>query len=192
MHRRAYRWVRAVVPALSAAFLLSGCATMSGPQTPAALGAGKHRSIKDDPEPAYQAAAPKQAQPKSPKTAMVAPYRPAAANRPPHPGMPTCAAGSDCTVRLKAMIDDPSHGWIGQPQSPAEYANGTRLFAYRVLRDKLTCNEIGVALTEIDAAAKTFRLPVAGVSAEQASRLLALNSDVRQELGAELRSRCKG
>ena len=49
---RTARLARAVIPALLATSLLSGCATMGGQPAPAALGAGKQRSIKDDPEPA--------------------------------------------------------------------------------------------------------------------------------------------
>jgi hypothetical protein len=33
-------------------------------------------------------------------------------------------------VILSALINDPTRNWIGQPQSAAEYANGTRFFAY--------------------------------------------------------------
>ena len=95
-------------------------------------------------------------------------------------------------VRLKAMIADPGRSWIAHAQSPKEYANGTRLFAYRALRDKLSCAEITSALNEIDAAARTFATPVAGVTAEQANHLLSLNSEVGQDLRTEFSNRCKG
>lgn len=94
-------------------------------------------------------------------------------------------------VRLKAMIDDPSRGWIGKPQSPAEYANGTRLFAYRALHSQLACPQLTTALNEIAAATATFKAPVPGVSAQQARRVLALSTDVEQELRVEFASRCK-
>ena len=95
-------------------------------------------------------------------------------------------------VRLKAMIDDPSRGWIGKPQSAAEYANGTRLFAYRALHSQLTCPQLTTALNEVAIAANSYRAPVQGVSAAQAKRVLALNSDVERELRAEFAGRCKG
>lgn len=95
-------------------------------------------------------------------------------------------------VRLKAMIDDPSRSWIGKPQPPAAYANGTRLFAYRALRSQLTCPQLTTALTEIAAAPGFFRAPVPGVSAGQAKRVLALNAKVELELRAEFNGRCKG
>ncbi len=94
-------------------------------------------------------------------------------------------------VRLKAMIDDPSRGWIGKPQSPAEYANGTRLFAYRALHNQLACPQLTAALNEIAVATTTFRAPVPGVGAQQAKRVLALSSDVERELRTEFAGRCK-
>ena len=73
---------------------------------------------------------------------------------------PPCASNSECMVRLKAMIDDPSRGWIGKPQSAAEYANGTRLFAYRALHSQLTCPQLTTALNEVAACGQ--HLPWAG------------------------------
>lgn len=163
-----------------------------GPTGPAALGAGAHRSIKDDPEPALAAPAPKYVP--AGKTAVVLPPpRPKLpqAQAPKRTEVPACASGSDCMVRLKAMIDDPSRSWIGKAQSPAEYANGTRLFAYRALRKQLACPQLTTALDEIAAAAGTFRAPVPGVSAAQAKHVLALNGDVERELHAEFAGRCK-
>ena len=186
------RFARAVFPALSATFLLSGCMAL-GSSGPAALGAGVHRSIKDDPEPVVVAPAPKQAPPA--KMAVVLPPprpQPPRAAAPKRADAPSCATGSECMVRLKAMIDDPSRSWIGKPQSPAEYANGTRLFAYRALHGRLTCPQLTSALNEVATAANAYRQPVRGVSAAQAKRVLALNTDVEWELRSEFARRCKG
>lgn len=192
MYRVAVRFARATLPALSATFLLSGCMAL-GSSGPAALGAGTHRSIKDDPEPpAVATPAPKQA---PAKMALVLPPprpQPPRAVTPKRADAPACATGSECMVRLKAMIDDPSRSWIGKPQSPAEYANGTRLFAYRALRGQLTCPQLGTALNEVAVAANTYRAPVQGVSAAQAKRVMALNTDVERELRSEIAARCKG
>ena len=95
-------------------------------------------------------------------------------------------------VRLKAMIGDPSRGWINHRPPAAEYANGTRLFAYRALRDRLSCTELRAALNEIDAAEKTFRSPVPGIDAGRASHVLSLNAEVGQELRTEAHGRCRG
>lgn len=94
-------------------------------------------------------------------------------------------------VLLKAMISDPTRSWIGQPQSAADYANGTRLFAYRALHSELNCRELTLALNDIDAVAKAFRTPVAGVKAAQANRVLALNAEVDGELRSEYARRCR-
>jgi hypothetical protein len=182
---RVCRLARAAISALLAASLLSGCASISGP---AALGAGKHRSIKDDPEPATLAPAPKQA---PAKMAMAVPQRPPQPSTPKAAAPPSCATGSDCMVQLKAMIDDPSRSWIRRRQSPVEYSNGTRLFAYRALHDKLSCPEITLALSEIDAATATFRSPVAGVNPAQTAHVMKLNAEVGQELRAAFAGRCR-
>jgi hypothetical protein len=163
-----------------------------GSSGPAALGANTHRSIKDDPEPPAVAPAPKQAPAKMAVVLPPARPQPPRAATPKRAGAPSCATGSECMVRLKAMIDDPSRGWIGQPQSPAEYANGTRLFAYRALHSQLTCPQLSTAVNEVAGAANTYRAPVQGVSAAQAKRVLALNRDVERELRAEITGRCKG
>ncbi len=117
MYRVPVRLARAMLPALSATFLLSGCMAL-GSSGPAALGAGTHRSIKDDPElPAVTTPAPKQA---PAKMALVLPPprpQPPRAAIPKRADAPPCASNSECMVRLKAMIDDPSRGWIGKPQS---------------------------------------------------------------------------
>ena len=173
--------------ALLGAVLLSGCA--SGP---AGLGAPMHRSIKDDPEPS-QVAAPKSMPAQT--QAKVAVLKPAPLSRPKTPKRdraadPTCASGSACMVRLKAMIENPNRDWIGQPQALAEYANGTRLFAYRALRGQLTCPQLASALGEVGAVAKVFGAAAASVSAQQAKRVLALNAEVERELQAEFGGRC--
>ena len=49
----------------------------------------------------------------------------------------TCQTPQQCAVQLRVLVDDPKRDWIGQPQSADGYADGTRLFAYRVLRKKI-------------------------------------------------------
>src|SRR6185295_3308255 len=185
MRLRVCRLARAATSALLAASLLTGCASVGGP---AALGAGKHRSIKDDPEPATALPAQKQA---TAKTALAAPQQHAAPTAAKIAAPPSCATGSDCMTQLKTMVDDPTRSWMRRRVGPVEYSNGTRLFAYRALRDKLSCPEITLALGEIQAAAGAFHTPVAGVNAAQAARLLQLNSDVGLELRGEFAARCR-
>jgi hypothetical protein len=92
---------------------------------------------------------------------------------------------------LKTMIDSPDRGWIGKQQPPSTYANGTRFFAYRALRTKLTCNELALAVDEVRAASKSLGRPVPGMSAEQLSRTRALSAQVEGELTKERAGRCR-
>jgi hypothetical protein len=95
----------------------------------------------------------------------------------------TCATPEECATQLKILVSDPIRGWVGQPQSPDGYANGTRLFAYRALKKKLTCDELGRALTEMDAASPSLQ-------AARYDTARKLMSGVRHELGAERTKRC--
>jgi hypothetical protein len=179
---------RRLAHALLGAVLLSGCASGQ-----AGLGAPMHRSIKDDPEPP-PVAEPKSmpAQPQA-KVAVLKPAPPSPRPQTPkqdRTAEPTCASGSACMMRLKAMIENSNRNWIGQPQPPAEYADGTRLFAYRALRGQLTCPQLASALKEIGAVPKIFGAPVAGVSTQQAKRVLVLNAEVERELQGEFGGRC--
>jgi hypothetical protein len=189
MYRVPSSLARALAATLGGTFLLSGCVGI-GASGPLALGAG-YRSIKDEPLPAPPAPAPKQA---PAKTAIIAPATPKPRPRPPavqRTDVPTCATGSECMAQLKALIDDPARSWIGKATTTAEYANGTRLFAYRALRTQLTCPQLTIALGETAAATKTFGAPVKGVTSLQARRVLALNVEVDRELQAEFAARCK-
>jgi len=169
----------------AAGCFLSGCASFES----APLGVGGApvtRSIKDD---AADASPPplSKAQPKAPPKRMRIVARPASG-----PDLPTCEGGSDCATLLKSLVESPNRSWVGQPQSPADHATGTRLFAYRALRDRLSCPELSTARSEIEAASAAFKAPVGGISATQAKRVLALNAAVNDELRAEQRRRCGG
>src|SRR3977135_1912977 len=96
----------------------------------------------------------------------------------------TCSKVDECAAELKKMIKDPKRDWIGQPQSPDAYANGTRLFAYRALQKNLTCNEINRALEDLSAARPAL---------EQAryARAHALMTEVTGELNSERGKRCR-
>jgi hypothetical protein len=102
----------------------------------------------------------------------------------------TGCVDQDCLDRLKALLEDRERKWIGQPQSPKEHANGTRQFAYRALRASLTCNELALAIEEIARAMRAFLAPVAGVSADQVTRVRSLDAEVQYELRAEYTGRC--
>lgn len=164
---------------------VTGCATF-GSEPLAFSGAPLTRSIKDDAADASPPA-PSKAQPKA------APKRTRIVARPESsPDMPACEGGSDCASLLKSLVDSPNRSWVGQPQSAADHATGTRLFAYRALRDRLSCPELSMARSEIEGAAATFKAPIAGISAAQAKHVLVLNAAVSAELRAEQDRRCRG
>lgn len=103
----------------------------------------------------------------------------------------SCSGAAECKRVLKAMIESPDHGWIGQRQSPDAYANGTRLFAYRALRKQLTCNELGLAVDELQSVSRTLDSGASGMAPDQITRTRSLSSQVHGELSKERQSRCR-
>ena len=96
----------------------------------------------------------------------------------------TCPTPEKCAAQLRILVSDPVRNWVGQPQSADAYANGTRLFAYRALKKKLSCDELRRALAETEAAGPSLQAPrYAGAR--------KLMSEVRGELGAEKSKRCR-
>jgi hypothetical protein len=102
-----------------------------------------------------------------------------------------CGTPAQCKTALKKMVDDPNRGWVGEQQEAAAYTDGTRLFAYRALRKKLSCRELSLALTEVRIASKSLSYEVQGLTVEQRSRTRALSSQVEGELGKERGARCR-
>jgi hypothetical protein len=121
----------------------------------------------------------------------------AATTPPPRPttsagaGEADCAAIDGCATVLKAMVGDKSRAWIRHPAGPAALASGVRLFAYRALRDALTCEELTWARAEVEAAARTFNGAVPGFSEAQILRVHDLSVEVRAELRGEDERRCR-
>lgn len=103
----------------------------------------------------------------------------------------SCGTPAQCKSALKKMVESPKRGWVGQQQAPSAYTDGTRLFAYRALRTKLSCRELSAALTEVRATSKSLAGDVPGVSDDQISRTRTLNSQVEGELAKERGVRCK-
>ncbi len=103
-----------------------------------------------------------------------------------------CGSPAQCKSALKKLVDNPKRGWVGEHEEPAAYTDGTRLFAYRALRTKLSCRELSAALTEVRTVSQSLAGDVPGVSHDQLSRTQALNSQVEGELAKERGRRCKG
>ena len=106
-------------------------------------------------------------------------------------GAGSCQTDRDCVVILAALINDPKRQWIGQPQTAAEYANGTRFFAYRALRARLSCRELKRAMGDTQVATTRLQAPAPGVSAAQAASALSLSAAVAAELRSEIAARCR-
>lgn len=117
---------------------------------------------------------------------------------PPEPPPPpvvvreSCGTPAQCKSALKKLVDNPKRSWVGQHEEPAAYTDGTRLFAYRALRTRLSCQELSAALTEVRGVSQSLAGEVPGVSHDQLSRTRALNSQVEGELAKERGRRCKG
>jgi hypothetical protein len=101
---------------------------------------------------------------------------------PPQPD--SCPTPQECALELKRLVSDPNRDWIGRPQSADAYANGTRLFAYRILRKKLTCEELHRGLADTETASSSLKEP-----RYQRARPLAV--EVLRELKAEHTKRCR-
>jgi hypothetical protein len=106
-------------------------------------------------------------------------------------GTVRCGAGLDCLDVLRAMIDDPRQSWMMRAPTTAEFANGTRLFAYRALKTTLECGKLRFANAELDWAIDTFSSGrLEGVDAAHRARVAALAEAVHAEIEEEIRKRC--
>jgi hypothetical protein len=104
--------------------------------------------------------------------------------------LPSCKGDKHCIRMLGALINDPKHGWLTEPQSAAEYANGARFFAYRTLRGTLSCRELILASQDLKIAADRLSAPGTAVSAARAASALSLSTAVAAELRNEITDRC--
>ena len=106
-------------------------------------------------------------------------------------GSMRCGAGLDCVAVLRAMIDDPKQSWMLRAPTPVEFANGTRLFAYRALKTTLDCGKLRFANAELDWAIDTFSTNrLDGVDAAHRARVAALAEAVHAEIEGEIKKRC--
>jgi hypothetical protein len=101
-----------------------------------------------------------------------------------------CDKPEKCLDRLRLLVENPDRAWIKQPEEPAAFANGVRLFAYSALHKKLSCDELALALLEIETVNKAFRGSAPRVSPEQLIAVRALSARVAKELSAETAARC--
>ncbi len=92
---------------------------------------------------------------------------------------------------LQAMVGDPARKWVKEPASPAAYASGVRLFAFKNKKKDLSCEELAHGRKEAEAGPAALRSNGTGLTAGQVSRGAMLAHDVGRELGTEYNRRCK-
>ena len=107
-----------------------------------------------------------------------------------HPNMLTLIGVLINVVANGAQAVAARGGGLGRPQPPQQFVDGTRLFAYRALRPKLSCRELSLAIGEIAVASRRLLDPASAVPQERAQSVAALASDVSGELASEQASRC--
>jgi hypothetical protein len=181
--------------AVSLAMLLAAC-SLPGSEAPGtaltdpALTArpAEPRVAADNTQPP-KTQAPKAQAPKA-SAAKATAAKDAAPKDAPAKGAAACAGGNGCVAQLKGLVTGADRGWIGRPQAPQQFADGTRLFAYRALRPKLSCRELSLAIGEIAVASKRLLDPASAIPQDRAQNVAALANDVAGELTSEQASRC--
>jgi len=168
-------------PALGA-ILLCGCSLFAGAPPRTDVAEEVALSLKD----AWQATSTQVVVRQPPAAASATPPRQTGGDL----SAASCKTDRECILILSALLRDPKRGWIGQPQTAAEYANGTRFFAYRALRRTLSCRQLHGASRDLTTADKRLSPPSAGVSAAQAVRAISLLRAVASELRREIAGRC--
>ncbi len=102
---------------------------------------------------------------------------------------PACKSTNACTGVLKKLVSGKDRTWVGKPLPPEGYIDGTRLFAYRALRKKLTCSELERAVEETD----TARANLKGSSHAAVNSLMGkVNTELRAERVGRCRQSAKG
>lgn len=95
-------------------------------------------------------------------------------------------------VALHAIMNDKDRKWIREPATPAAYASGVRLFAYKTRKAELTCEELATGRREAESAPAVLRgAGSAHLTPAQVSRGLMLGAEVSRELAAEMKRRCR-
>lgn len=101
-----------------------------------------------------------------------------------------CVAQRSNSLRL--MLSDPQHRWVREPATPAAYASGVRLFAFKQQKRNLSCDELAIGEREALAAPSVLRgSGGAGLTPAQVSRGLMFAEEVARELTNERRRRCR-
>jgi hypothetical protein len=102
---------------------------------------------------------------------------------------PECVGRRQTALRQLVAAED--RAWVRQPATPAAYASGVRLFAFKAKKRELSCEELAHGRREADGAAGALKGAGAGLTPAQVSRGTMLAAEVSRELGNELGRRCR-
>ena len=102
---------------------------------------------------------------------------------------PHCVSQRQAT--LKSMVADKERGWLKEPATPAAYASGVRLFAYKSTKKDLSCAELDQGRKEADGAPAALKVAGQFLTPAQVSRGVMFAGEVGRELGNEIKRRCK-
>ena len=92
---------------------------------------------------------------------------------------------------LKAMMADTKRGWVTRPETPAAYATGVKLFAYRGKKTELSCAELAHGREETRNLPQTLKpgsLP--GMNDSRLAQVRDLSGQVNKELAREFDRAC--
>ena len=92
---------------------------------------------------------------------------------------------------LKTMVSDPKRTWVYQQESPASYATGVKLFAYRATKGQLSCAELAHGRQETQTAAVSLKSgAVPGMNDSRLAQVRDLSTQVNREIGREFERVC--
>ena len=93
---------------------------------------------------------------------------------------------------LHSIMNDKDRRWVREAPTPAAYASGVRLFAFKTRKTDLSCDELAVGRREAESAPAVLRGPGStNLTPAQVSRGLMLGAEVSRELAAEMKRRCR-
>lgn len=93
---------------------------------------------------------------------------------------------------LGALVADKDRAWVKDNPTPAAYASGVRLFAFKAKKGELSCAELAVGRREAEGATYALRAGQgSGLSPAQVSRGRMFAAEVGRELAREQARRCK-
>ncbi len=93
---------------------------------------------------------------------------------------------------LGRLVSEKDRSWVRDPPTPAAYASGVRLFAFKVKKSELTCEELAIGRREADGAGYALRAGLgSGLTPAQVSRGKMFAFEVARELSREHGRRCK-